>query len=208
MTAEAIRAAAANFHRCLERLWPAAARRRISRATYDAYTAHADARSAHHGSARQPAGIHQIVLGLSRSPGERRAHRTRAARCSQKYRATFDAVERSLWRRPLHHRRDLGRGDQLRHARRRAAGDALDRDACLHRPPAELFPRRIPLRAGNSPARRRASPTGWSAPGPAPSARPSSCRPRSSATPSTSTATAAATWSTRCPTSSPPPPTI
>src|SRR5579864_1172190 len=29
MTAEAIRAAAANFHDCLERLWPAAARRGV-----------------------------------------------------------------------------------------------------------------------------------------------------------------------------------
>jgi membrane-bound lytic murein transglycosylase B len=39
MTAEAIRAAAANFHGCIERLWPAAARRGISRGTFQAYTA-------------------------------------------------------------------------------------------------------------------------------------------------------------------------
>jgi membrane-bound lytic murein transglycosylase B len=37
MTAQAIRAAAANFHRCLEGLWPLAARRHISRATFDRY---------------------------------------------------------------------------------------------------------------------------------------------------------------------------
>ena len=38
MTADAIRTAAANFQQCLERLWPEAARRGISRATYDAQT--------------------------------------------------------------------------------------------------------------------------------------------------------------------------
>ena len=37
MSAEAIRAAAANFHECIERLWPAAAKRGISRATYQTY---------------------------------------------------------------------------------------------------------------------------------------------------------------------------
>jgi lytic murein transglycosylase len=39
MTASAIRAAAANFQDCLERLWPAAARRGITRETFTAYTA-------------------------------------------------------------------------------------------------------------------------------------------------------------------------
>jgi membrane-bound lytic murein transglycosylase B len=39
MTAEAIRAAAANFHGCLESLWPAAAHRGISRAVFQAQTA-------------------------------------------------------------------------------------------------------------------------------------------------------------------------
>jgi len=38
MTAEAIRQAAAKFQPCLESLWPAAARRRIARPTFDAYT--------------------------------------------------------------------------------------------------------------------------------------------------------------------------
>ena len=38
MTSDAIRTAAANFPQCLERLWPEAARRGISRATYDAQT--------------------------------------------------------------------------------------------------------------------------------------------------------------------------
>jgi membrane-bound lytic murein transglycosylase B len=39
MTADAIRAAAANFHVCLDRLWPAAARRGISLAIFQASTA-------------------------------------------------------------------------------------------------------------------------------------------------------------------------
>ncbi len=38
MTSDAIRTAAANFNSCLERLWPEASRRGISRATYDAQT--------------------------------------------------------------------------------------------------------------------------------------------------------------------------
>jgi membrane-bound lytic murein transglycosylase B len=39
MTPDAIRAAAANFHHCLEELWPAAARRGVSRHTFEAQTA-------------------------------------------------------------------------------------------------------------------------------------------------------------------------
>jgi membrane-bound lytic murein transglycosylase B len=39
MTADAIRAAAANFTTCLEGLWPDAARRGVSRPTFDAHTA-------------------------------------------------------------------------------------------------------------------------------------------------------------------------
>jgi len=37
MSAQAIRAAAANFHQCIERLWPLAARRHVSRATFERY---------------------------------------------------------------------------------------------------------------------------------------------------------------------------
>ena len=159
----------------------------------------ADARPAHHGSARRPARVHQIVLGLSRSPGERRAHRSRAARCWRNTRKTFDAVERAygvdryiiaaIW----------GVETDYGTHGRRPPGDPLDRHARLHRPPAELFPRGIPLGAGNPRSAATSSRTGWSAHGPAPSARPSSCRPRSSATRSISTATAAATWSNSVP---------
>jgi peptidoglycan lytic transglycosylase B len=38
MSATAIRQAAANFHNCLERLWPQAARRHVSRAVFERYT--------------------------------------------------------------------------------------------------------------------------------------------------------------------------
>jgi membrane-bound lytic murein transglycosylase B len=38
MTSEAIRADAANFHQCLNQLWPLAAKRHVSRATYVAAT--------------------------------------------------------------------------------------------------------------------------------------------------------------------------
>ncbi|HME29648.1 MAG TPA: lytic murein transglycosylase [Pseudolabrys sp.] len=37
MTADAIRAAAANFHNCIERLWPAAAHRGVSRSVFQKY---------------------------------------------------------------------------------------------------------------------------------------------------------------------------
>src|SRR4051812_35076036 len=38
MTADAIRSAAANFSSCVESLWPLAARRGVSRASFDTYT--------------------------------------------------------------------------------------------------------------------------------------------------------------------------
>src|SRR5262245_48353923 len=39
MMPDAIRAAAANFHNCLEGLWPAAAKRGVSRRTFETHTA-------------------------------------------------------------------------------------------------------------------------------------------------------------------------
>ncbi len=39
MTADAIRAAAASFHTCIESLWPLAAKRSVSRTVFDTYTA-------------------------------------------------------------------------------------------------------------------------------------------------------------------------
>ena len=75
MTAAAIRAAAANF-RWLPRSPVAAggAARHFAQRLCRLYRG-ADAGPAHHGSARRAAGIYQVVLGLSRSLGERRAYR-------------------------------------------------------------------------------------------------------------------------------------
>ena len=140
----------------------------------------------------------KCVLGLSRPAGERGADRERPRHARAAPRDLRCGGE-GLRRRSLHHRRDLGRRIELRHHDRRPLGDALDRDARLCRPAAGLFPRGVSVGAGNPRARRRAPRRISRARGPAPSARPSSCRPRSSASRSTSTATAAATWSIPCP---------
>ena len=117
----------------------------------------AHARPADHGSARQPARVHQVVLGLSRHPGDTTNASSKAARCSRNTAATFDAVERAYGVDRYIDRRDLGRRDQLRHAGRRTSGRSLNRYARLHWPAAELFSRGISLRAGNPAARRRAA---------------------------------------------------
>ena len=70
MTAQAIRAAAANFRNCLAGLWPQAERRGVSRAVFEASVAGLTPDLRIMGSARRPAGVHQICLGLSRHPGE------------------------------------------------------------------------------------------------------------------------------------------
>ncbi len=68
----------------------------------------ADARSAHHGSARCAAGIHQDAVGVSRRAGQRRAHRPRP-RAVGAERARVRRRRARLRRRPSHHRGDLGR---------------------------------------------------------------------------------------------------
>ena len=78
MTADAIRAAAADFHNCLARLRPACRPSRRQPASLHDLHRRADARSAHHGPARQPARVHQVVLGLSRHSGDRRSYRAGA----------------------------------------------------------------------------------------------------------------------------------
>ncbi len=119
-----------------------------------------DAGPAHYGSARRATGIHQVDLGLSRSFGERRAHRARPR--------AVDAICRDLRgrrarlrRRPLHHRGDLGRRIELRHLGRRPFGAALHGDLGLRRPPPRLFPRGVFVHARHPAARRyRARPPG------------------------------------------------
>ncbi len=156
MTADAIRAAAADFNNCIANLWPDAARRGISARELRSLHRGADAGSAHHGFARRAAGIHQGAVGLSRSAGERRPHRARP-RAARAICADLRRRAAHLRRRSGHRRRDLGRRIQLRHARRQPPGDPLDRDARLRRPPPRLFPRGVFVDAGNPAARRRAA---------------------------------------------------
>jgi membrane-bound lytic murein transglycosylase B len=94
MTAEAIRAAAANFHRCIERLWPQAARRHVSRAIFERYTAPLtpDLRIMDLID-NQPEFSKSIWNYLDLLVTDERIEKGRAL--LDKYRATLDAVERT-----------------------------------------------------------------------------------------------------------------
>jgi peptidoglycan lytic transglycosylase B len=94
MSAEAIRAAAANFRRCIERLWPQAARRHVSRATFQRYTASLtpDLRIMDLVD-NQPEFTKSIWDYLDLLVTDARIERGRAL--LEKYRATFEAVERA-----------------------------------------------------------------------------------------------------------------
>jgi lytic murein transglycosylase len=94
MTAEAIRAAAVEFHRCVERLWPAAARRHISRATFERYTRPLtpDLRIMDLLD-NQPEFTKSVWDYLDLLVTDDRIEKGRAL--LEKYRATFDAVERA-----------------------------------------------------------------------------------------------------------------
>ena len=94
MTADAIRAAAANFRGCLERLWPAAARRGVARATYTAYTATLtpDLRIMDLLDG-QPEFTKSFWDYLDLLVNDARIGQGRAL--LEKYRTTFDAVERA-----------------------------------------------------------------------------------------------------------------
>ena len=113
------------------------------------------ARPADHGPARRPARVHQVVLGLSRHSGQRRSHQERA-RHPRQVPSDLRRGREGLRGRSLHHRRDLGRGVQLRHHGRRPLGDPLHRDAGVYRPAPGLLPRGVSVGAGNPRARRRA----------------------------------------------------
>ncbi len=111
---------------------------------------------ADHGFDGLPARVHQIVLGLSRYPGQRRADRE----WPRDPRAASHDLRRGregLWRRPPFHRRHLGRRIQLQHPDRRPLGDPFDGDARLRRSPPGLFPRGVSLGAGDPGARRCAA---------------------------------------------------
>ncbi len=94
MTAAAIRAAAVNFHGCIERLWPLAARRGISHNVYAAYTAvlTPDLRIMDLLDG-QPEFTKSFWDYLDLLVNDVRIEQGRTL--LQRYRATFDAVERA-----------------------------------------------------------------------------------------------------------------
>ena len=200
MTPDAILGAVADFKNCIERMWPDAARRGISRASFDRFTARPRARRQDHGLRRRAAGVHQGVLGLSRSAGHRRAHRQGPRNAGRSMPRRFDAVEQAygvdrhiiaaIW----------GVETKYGTVGGRPAGDPLDRDARLRRPAAGLFQATSFSRHWKFCIAATSSPSSSKARGPARSARPNSCRRRSSAMRSTSTATVGATSSIRSPT--------
>jgi lytic murein transglycosylase len=95
MTADAIRAAAASFHNCLEQLWPEAARRGVPRALYEAQTGPLtpDLRIMDLLDA-QPEFTKSIWDYLDLLVSEDRIQNGRAILAT--HRATFDAVEKAL----------------------------------------------------------------------------------------------------------------
>ena len=118
----------------------------------------AHARSAHHGPDGFAAGIHQGDLGLSRHPGERQPHR-QGPRDPRQIQAAVRRGGKSLWRRPLHRRLDLGHRIQLFDPDGRPQRAEFHRDAGLHRPPPEILQGRVSGRAGNPASRRSAART-------------------------------------------------
>ena len=156
MTADAIRAAAAQFGSCIEAMWPDAARRGITRANFERLTARLtpdlsimDKLDAQPEFTKAPWDYLDLLVSDDRIAQGRALA---GAIC-----ADLRRRRTRLRRRPRHSRGDLGRRIGLRHARRRSAGDPLDRDACLRRPPPRFFPRGVFVDAGNPAARRRAA---------------------------------------------------
>jgi peptidoglycan lytic transglycosylase B len=94
MTAEAIRASAANFPGCIQRLWPAAAKRGVSRSTFAKYTAALapDLRIMDLLD-NQPEFTKTVWDYLDILVTNERIERGRAL--LEKYRSVFDAVERT-----------------------------------------------------------------------------------------------------------------
>jgi lytic murein transglycosylase len=94
MTAEAIRASAAKFHSCLQRLWPAAARRGVSRTTFTKYAENLtpDLRIMDLLD-NQPEFTKSVWDYLDILVTDERIERGRAL--LEKYRNVFDAVERA-----------------------------------------------------------------------------------------------------------------
>jgi peptidoglycan lytic transglycosylase B len=94
MSVAAIRSAADNFHRCIESLWPLAARRHVSRATFERYTqALTPDLSIMDLLDNQPEFTKSLWDYLDILVNDARIEKGRAL--LQKYRAAFDAAERT-----------------------------------------------------------------------------------------------------------------
>ena len=117
-----------------------------------------DARPADHGPDGFAARVHQGDLGLSRHPRERQPPR-QGPRSPRQIQAAVRRRREGLWRRPLHHRLDLGHRIQLLDANGRPQRPQFDGDAGLRRPPPGLLQGRVPHRARNPQPRRSASGT-------------------------------------------------
>ena len=156
MTADAIRAAAADFGNCLENLWPDAARRGVSRENFQRFTAGLtpdlhimDLLDA------QPEFTKSTWDYLDLLVSEERIARGREL--LTQYAATFAAEEHAygvdryiiaaIW----------GVEFELRHLGRRPPGAALDGDLGLRRPPPRLFPRGVFVHARHFAARRHSA---------------------------------------------------
>ncbi len=157
MTAAAIRQSAANFPYCLANLWPDAARRNISRDSFDRYTAGLtpDLRIMDFVDA-QPEFTKAVWDYLDILVTDARLARGREMLGT--HRTAFDAVEKAygvdryiiaaIW----------GIESKYSTHGRRPQCAALHRDARLRRPQAGLFQGRISERAGNPASRRPARP--------------------------------------------------
>ncbi len=156
MKASAIRAAAANFESCLEGLWPLAAKRNVSRASFDKHVKGLtpDLRIMDLMDS-QPEFTKAFWDYLDILVNDARVQN--GLEMLAKHKAIFDKVEKAYGVDRYTITAIWGVEFELRHARRRPAGDPLDRDARLRRPAAGLFPRRVPRHAGDPASRRRAA---------------------------------------------------
>ena len=191
MTAAAIRASAINFNACVAEMWSEAAKRNISRSSFDRYTAEltSDLRIMDLMDS-QPEFTKAIWDYLDILVNDNRLAKGREVLAQ--YKPQFDAVERaygvdryiiaSIWGIESNYSTQMGDRSVL---------NSTATLACVGR--RQKYFRDEFLSALEILHRGDLRPISCAAPGPAPSARPSSCRPRSSATRSTPTATAAAT---------------
>ena len=146
MSAAAIRADAARFQDCLERLWPDAARRGVSRPLFDKVTR------------RLTPDLHIMDL-LDSQPEFTKsfwdyldilvtdARIAKGRALLVRYADTFARAERAYGVSRYVIAAIWGVEFELRRDRRRPAGGTLHRDARLRRPAPALFPQRIPRHA-------------------------------------------------------------